>query len=50
MSTENEKFISIIKELTKENLKEDDILLDSPHKHRTRRLNELKNKRGKREK
>ena len=36
------------KELIKENLKEEPILLDSPNKRRTRAINEKKNKRGKR--
>ena len=47
MSTENQKLISIIKELIKENLKED-ILLDSPNKRKLRAVNEKKSQRGKR--
>ena len=48
MSTQNEKLVSTIKELIKESLKEDDILLDSPNKRRVRAINEKKNKRGRR--
>jgi len=48
MSTENEKLILTIKELIKENLKEDEILLDSPNKRRQRAITERENKRGKR--
>jgi len=48
MSTPNEKLISTIKELIKESLKEDEILLDSPNKRRDRAINEKRNKRGKR--
>ena len=48
MSTENDRLISTIKELIKESLKEDEILLDSPNKRKARAVNEKKNKRGKR--
>ena len=48
MSTENERLISTIRELIKESLKEDSILLDSPNKRRVRAINEKKSKRGKR--
>ena len=47
MSTQNDRLVSTIKELIKESLKEDDILLDSPNKRRVRAINEKKNKRGK---
>ena len=47
MSTEKDKLISTIKELIKENIVEDSILLDSPNKRRIRAINEKKNKRGK---
>ena len=48
MITSNEKLISTIKELIKERLQEDPILLDSPRKRRGPRLAEQKRrKRGK---
>tara|TARA_R110000824_G_scaffold191891_8_gene373711 strand:- start:1383 stop:1535 length:153 start_codon:yes stop_codon:yes gene_type:complete len=48
MSTENERLVSTIKELIKESLKEDEILLDSPNKRRQRAVVEKRDKRGKR--
>ena len=48
MNTDNKKLISTVKELIRESLKEDPILLDSPNKRRIRAINEKKNKRGKR--
>ena len=48
MITSKEKFIITIKELIKETLREDSILLDSPRQRRQRAINEKKNQRGKR--
>jgi len=48
MNTENENFIKTIKELIKEHVGGDEILLDSPSKRKLRAINEKKNKRGKR--
>ena len=42
MSTQNEKLILTIKELIKESLKEDPILLDSPRKRALREVNNKK--------
>ena len=48
MSAEKDRLISTIKELIKESLKEDQILLDSPNKRKQRAITEKKNRRGKR--
>jgi len=48
MTTQKEKLVLAIKEMVEENLKEDNILLDSPTKRKQRAITEKKRKRGKR--